>query len=102
MLQASLKIFSCLSFSAFSRFFFGNHAQVGSRIEVDGSNIKHHGGPLLLEAMDTYVIPQLCRCHYLSWPSPQLSCSVLYTPLSPSPLVLSVNVRVIVGCLPLP
>ena len=32
-------------------------AQVGSRVEVDNSNVKHRGGPPLPEAVDAYICP---------------------------------------------
>ena len=62
-----------LYFSAFAKILFGRHAKVGSRIEVDNSNVKHRSGTLLPESVGAYFCPWLCRYFYMSRPPHQIS-----------------------------
>ena len=68
MLQASLKVQVFLFFLYLCKRLLRRHAQVGARIEVENSNIKHLSGPPLPEAVVAYICPQLCRYLYLYWP----------------------------------
>ena len=66
MLQASLKVQVLIFLLRLFKILFRRHAQIGARIKVDSSNVKHRGGPSLPEAVGVYVCPLICRHYYLS------------------------------------
>ena len=64
--MTSLKVQVLLFLLRLCKILFWRHAQVGARVKVDNSNVKHRGGPPLSEAVGAYVCPRLCRYYYLS------------------------------------
>ena len=57
MLHTILKVQVLLFLLCLCNSLFRRHAQVGARIEVDNSNVKHESGPPLPEAVGAYVYP---------------------------------------------
>ena len=66
MLQANLKVQILLFLLCLCKSLFQHDAQVGARIKVDYSNVKHRGGPPLPEAVGAYVFPLFCIYLYLT------------------------------------
>ena len=57
MLQASLKVQVLLFILCLCKILFWRHAQLGARIDVDNSYVKHRDGIPLPEAVGDYVCP---------------------------------------------
>ena len=69
MLQASLKVKVLLFLLHLCKSLSRRHAQVGARIEVENSYVKHRSVTSLTEAVGAYACPQLCSYFYLARPT---------------------------------